>query len=194
MDRATIQFIFCQLLFRNFISTKCSAWRANYAGAMQTAKRVSPEKPHFLAVDASALRGRFIPGILCVLLLCWAPSVPAQQVIVNQSVPLQFAAKSTLRAIFGMRLRNWPDNTPITVFVLANDQPVHVAFSKNVLNMFPHQLQRAWDRLVYSGTGQAPIVVGSLQEMAQKVGATPGAVGYMDRAFINGKVHVLNVR
>lgn len=194
MDRATIQSIFCQLLFRSFISTKCGAWRARYADAMQTAQRVSARKPHFFSVDASSLRRRFVPGALGVLLLCWTPSVPAQQVIVNQSVPLQFVAKSTLRAIFGMRLRNWPDNTPITVFVLTNDQPVHVAFSKNVLNMFPHQLQRAWDRLVYSGTGQAPVVVSSLQEMAEKVGATPGAVGYMDQAFINGRVHVLNVR
>lgn len=91
-------------------------------------------------------------------------------------------------------MRNWPDNTPVTVFVLANDAPIHTTFCKEVLNMFPHQLQRAWDRLVYSGTGQAPIIVNSLEEMAEKIGNTPGAVGYMDRAFIDGRVRALNIR
>lgn len=93
-----------------------------------------------------------------------------------------------------MRLRNWSDNTPITVFVLRNDDPVHTAFTKEVLNMFPHQLQRSWDRLVYSGTGQAPIVVNTLQEMADRVAATPGAVGYLKRDLIDDRLHVLIVQ
>lgn len=93
-----------------------------------------------------------------------------------------------------MRLRNWSDNTPITVFVLRNDDPLHTAFTKEVLNMFPHQLQRAWDRLVFSGTGQAPIVVNSMQEMAERVAATPGAVGYLERELIDERLRVLIVQ
>lgn len=192
MDRATIQFVF----YKKF---RCCNWpwrgasRAKYASAKRIAGLTSASQIVF-ATGRPGLRWRLVPALVYAVLLCWSPSLAAQQVVVNHSVPLQFVAKSTLRAIFGMRLRNWPDNTPITVFVLANDQPVHIAFCKDVLNMFPHQLQRAWDRLVYSGTGQAPIVVGSLQEMAEKVGTTPGAVGYMDQIFIDGRVHVLQVR
>lgn len=93
-----------------------------------------------------------------------------------------------------MRMRSWPDDSPITVFVLGNDDPIHTAFSKEQLNMFPHQLQRAWDRLVYSGTGQAPIVVKTLKEMAERVAATPGAVGYHRRELIDETLRVLRVQ
>lgn len=126
--------------------------------------------------------------------LCAPSTVAAQDIVVNPSVKLETITKSTLRAIFGMRMRSWPDDTPITVYVLGNDDPLHTAFSKEQLNMFPHQLQRAWDRLVYSGTGQAPIVVSTLKEMAERVAATPGAVGYHRREFIDETLRVLRVK
>lgn len=133
-------------------------------------------------------------SILCVTLLCWMPSLAAQEVVINPSVSQEVVARSTLRAIFGMRLRNWPDNMPIVVFVLHSDDPIHAAFTKQTLDMFPHQLQRAWNRLVYSGTGQAPMVVSSPQEMADRVAATPGAVGYLGRDWIDEKLRVLIVQ
>lgn len=131
---------------------------------------------------------------LCVALLCWMPFLAAQEVVVHPSVSQEIVARSTLRAIFGMRLRNWPDNTPIVVFVLRSDDPMHAAFTKQTLDMFPHQLQRAWNRLVFSGTGQAPMVVSSPQEMADRVAATPGAVGYLSRDWIDEKLRVLVVQ
>ncbi|MCO6412443.1 MAG: hypothetical protein J5I92_06835 [Thiogranum sp.] len=105
----------------------------------------------------------------------------AQQVYVNPGVSQVPDDRQTLRAIFSMRLRQWPDGTPVTVFVLPTTHPVHVDFCKEVLGVFPHQLQRAWDRLVYSGTGQAPVEVDSLEEMRQRVQETPGAVGYVNK-------------
>lgn len=130
---------------------------------------------------------------LCVTLLCWMPFLAAQEVVVHPTVTHETIARSTLRAIFGMRLRNWPDGMPIVVFVLRSDDPAHAAFTKQTLDMFPHQLQRAWNRLVYSGTGQAPMVVSSPQEMADKIATTPGAVGYLSRDWINEKLRVLSV-
>jgi ABC-type phosphate transport system substrate-binding protein len=59
--------------------------------------------------------------------------------------------------------------------------------------MFPHQLRRAWDRLVYSGTGQAPVMVESEEEMREKVAASPGAIGYLSDAMIDQGVEVVKV-
>lgn len=86
---------------------------------------------------------------------------------------------ATLRALFGMRLLEWPDGTPVRVFVMDSDSTTHRRFTKEVLQMFPYQLRQAWDRLIFSGTGQAPIEVGSIDEMVQQVIETPGAVGYL---------------
>jgi ABC-type phosphate transport system substrate-binding protein len=103
-------------------------------------------------------------------------------------------SKSSLRAIFGMRLHNWSDGTAIRVFVMPDDAPLHMAFSKEKLNVFPYQLRSAWDRLVFSGTGQAPDTVSSPEEMLAKVASTPGAIGYLPKSMTNGRVNVLQIK
>src|SRR5688500_16117073 len=81
------------------------------------------------------------------------------EVVVHPGVSEQTISKSSLRAIFGIRLHTWSDGTAIRVSVMPDDAPLHAAFSKGKLNVFPYQLRSAWDRLVFSGTGQAPNTV-----------------------------------
>lgn len=102
--------------------------------------------------------------------------------------------RSTLRAIFGMRMHKWPDGTPVKVFVFSDDAPEHDAFSKQILQVFPHQLRQSWDRLVFSGLGQYPEQVSSAQEMLARVAATPGAIGYLRASEVNQNVRILNIR
>jgi len=114
-------------------------------------------------------------------------------VIVNARVKEQSVSVETLRTIFGMRLRNWQDGTPIRVFVLQDDNPLHGIFTKKVLGMFPHQLRWAWGRLVFSGTGQAPWQMTTEEDMRARVAETPGAIGYLRRSQVDDSVQVLRV-
>ncbi len=93
-----------------------------------------------------------------------------------------------------MRLTHWSDSTPITVFVLPSGHPLHKEFSKKVLKLFPHQLQTAWDRLVYSGTGKAPTVVKSEEEMQYLLTVTPGAIGYIDKSIKHENLNIIRRR
>ncbi len=99
----------------------------------------------------------------------------------------------TLRAIFGMRLHGWPDGHEITVYVLADGQ-LHDEFCQSVLKIQPYRLQRNWDRLLYSGTGQLPIFVSSEKEMKLKVAATPGGIGYLSRENLDDSVIIVHVQ
>ncbi len=155
---------------------------------------------------------------LCLTLLCgWPARGSAEEVVVavNPAAPVGAAiARNTLSAIFGMRLRAWEDGTPIRVYVLPDNHAVHGMFCKQILGVFPHQYRAAWDRLVYSGTGQAPleveseeemrarlagtrgeapVVVGSEEEMRTRVAETAGAIGYLTRKMIDESVTVLPV-
>lgn len=137
-------------------------------------------------------------GIGLAVMLCLAAATAGQQesevvVIVAPTSGGQSVSRSTLRAIYGMRLHKWPDGMPIRVFVYRDDHPDHVAFSKSVLQVFPHQLRQAWDRLVFSGLGQYPEQVATPQEMLTRVSATPGAVGYVKSSEVNQNVHILQV-
>ncbi|MGH8531307.1 MAG: substrate-binding domain-containing protein [Gammaproteobacteria bacterium] len=153
---------------------------------------------------------------LCLILLCgWPARASAVEVVVavNPATPVgEVIARNTLSAIFGMRFRTWENGTPIRVYVLPDNHPVHSLFSKQVLRVFPHQLRTAWDRLVFSGTGQAPlevasedemrasiaggteqalVEVGSEEEMRRKLATTSGAIGYLTRKMIDESVTVL---
>ena len=137
--------------------------------------------------------------LLCLLLgvsypigMAWATE--PYEIVTNPSVNEKTLPKSSLRAIFGMRLHTWPDGTAIRVFVMPDDAPLHGTFSKEKLNVFPYQLRSAWDRLVFSGTGQAPDTVTSSEEMLARVANTPGAIGYLIKSKTDGRVNVLEIK
>ncbi|SDY31516.1 substrate-binding domain-containing protein [Nitrosomonas sp. Nm58] len=138
--------------------------------------------------------------IFLLFLLISAPFVASApqtsgsiEVVVHLSVNTQHLSRNSLRAIFGMRLRAWQDGSPIRVFVLPDDAPLHNLFAKEKLNIFPYQLRSAWDRLIFSGTGQAPFLVSSEEEMRVRVATTPGAIGYLKRVNIDDSIQILHV-
>ncbi|WP_421861923.1 hypothetical protein [Motiliproteus sp.] len=125
---------------------------------------------------------------LCWLLLCcvWSFSVAAEKpagpsiaVYTHTDVPSVQLSSDLLRSIFGMRSTIWPNGQRIQVFVLPDKHPLHRRFSKSVLGLFPYQLRQAWDRAVFSGTGEAPVQVADEQEMLQRLQTTAGAIGYL---------------
>ena len=124
----------------------------------------------------------------------FSPLVHAQVVVTHANNQQTEVNSHTLRAIFGMRLNEWPDGTPIRVFVLNQSSDAHVKFCKNVLKVFPYQLQRTWNRLVFSGTGQAPIQLDSLEEMKNRIANTPGAIGYLPEDRIDEQIRQLSIQ
>ncbi|MFQ5596659.1 MAG: hypothetical protein ACE5GK_01275 [Nitrospiria bacterium] len=136
----------------------------------------------------------FLFLFILIYLAATSSTTNAQAVVVNKSVGQKEISKNALRAIFGMRLNKWPNGTGVKVFVLRDNAPLHIKFCKKVLNVFPHQLRRAWDRLIYSGTGQAPFEVASEKEMRQKIANTPGAIGYLVMEKNDTDVKILQVR
>lgn len=113
--------------------------------------------------------------------------------VIHPGINTDHLSRNLLRSIFGMRLRTWQDGLPVRVFVLPDDAPIHGIFTKQQLNIFPYQLRAGWDRLTFTGTGQAPIIVQSEDEMYSLVASTPGAIGYLSEARIDKHVRVIHV-
>lgn len=116
------------------------------------------------------------------------------EVVTNINVSTRSLSSNSLRAIFGMRQQTWADGTPIKVFVLADDAPLHNTFCKEKMSVFPYQLRQAWDRMVFSGTGQAPTRVSSSDEMFNRVASTPGAIGYLEKTKLSERINVLQIK
>jgi ABC-type phosphate transport system substrate-binding protein len=106
-------------------------------------------------------------------------SAPAVDVIVSPSLLSTKLDRSLLRGVFTMRVRQWPDGSQIRVFVLPDNDPLSDQFYRERLGMYSYVLRRAWDRMVFTGTGLAPTVVATEREMIERVRSTPGAIGYV---------------
>ena len=123
--------------------------------------------------------------LLMALLLAGSPTASSQDiavdVIVSPSLMTIKLDRDLLRAVFTMRVREWPDGSPVRVFVLPDDDPLSDVFYRERLGMYSYVLRRAWDRMVFTGTGFAPTVVRSEGEMLERVRSTPGAIGFVRR-------------
>jgi hypothetical protein len=117
---------------------------------------------------------------------CPQDGLAAVEVIVSPSLRSLTLDRSLLRGVFTMRVRQWPDGSPIRVFVLPDDDPLSDVFYRERLGMYSYVLRRAWDRMVFTGTGFAPTVVKSEEEMRQRVRSTPGAIGYVRKRGPSG--------
>ncbi|GGX98350.1 hypothetical protein GCM10007160_27350 [Litchfieldella qijiaojingensis] len=137
--------------------------------------------------------------VFAILVSVWLVTLPRLAgasesdllLVVHPSVQTPSISRDTARAIFAMRQRTWPNGQAIHVVVLPNRYPMHERFTKELLGVYPHQLQLSWDRLVFSGTGQAPEQVETPDDMLERIATTPGAVGYIERGYLDERVHVL---
>lgn len=141
-----------------------------------------------LAIDAESgkrcfregLRGVWWSLLFAGLLFPFAALCSPTQVIVNAdqaSVPLD---REMLRDIFSMRVRRWPSGEAVQVFILPDDNDLSDRFYREQLGIYGYVLRSVWDRMVFTGTGFAPIEVRSEAEMRERVRATPGAIGYVN--------------
>jgi ABC-type phosphate transport system substrate-binding protein len=114
-------------------------------------------------------------------------------VIAHSNVTLDSVTKNQLRSFFSMRRQEWPDGTAVKVYVLPDRAPLHQTFSKSHIGLFPYQLRKSWDRLVFSGTGEAPTEVNSIEQMIARVAETEGAIGYITKDSVDPRVKTLKV-
>ena len=138
-----------------------------------------------MKLTTATTTARALQRLLAVLLLFVAStaspleSAPAVDVIVSPTLASTRLDRSLLRSVFTMRLRQWPDGSPVRVFVLPDSDPLSDRFYREHLGMYSYVLRRAWDRMVFTGTGFAPTVVQTEKEMIERVRSTPGAIGYV---------------
>lgn len=155
--------------------------------------RVDPDYPgrfqRYLKLGVASI---FL-ALLCVVSNA-ASSDHGIAVIANQQVNTASLSPTRLKSIFGMRTTTWKNGQPIRVFVLKDNNPLHVRFTKDVLQTYPYNLRRIWERRVYSGTGLAPTVVKSEGEMLKLIAETENSIGYIQHQNIDQNVKVLEIR
>jgi ABC-type phosphate transport system substrate-binding protein len=122
-----------------------------------------------------------------LILLCLAGMAQVQAAAASEPIKIISHAeqgeaeldRALLRALFMLRMRQWPDGATVHVFVMAEGSDIHDQFCRERLGTYPYVLRSAWDRIVYTGMGLGPTTVRSEEEMIARVRSTPGGIGYI---------------
>ncbi len=69
--------------------------------------------------------------------------------------------------------------------------PARGAVYSNVVKKSEAQLKSYWSRLIFTGKGQAPQVVGGDADVKNMVSNNPNLIGYIDEGAVDGTVKVI---
>ncbi|THB65800.1 MAG: hypothetical protein D6B27_07905 [Gammaproteobacteria bacterium] len=126
---------------------------------------------------------RRVQILLCILFLLVPLSVCAETegrllFIVNAKVDVKEISMRTLKYIFMGRKRYFLSGSPAKVAMFDKGSFQQTIFCRNFLGVIPHEINRRWDRIVYSGVGSGYKVVSDKEEMLQYIKDNDNAIGY----------------
>ncbi|MBT0586757.1 hypothetical protein [Alteromonas oceanisediminis] len=140
---------------------------------------------------------KFFHLVICLLLTLFSYEIGAQQVdtyvIAHPAVTQASVSERQLRRIFMLKQRTWDSGEPISLIVFSSDNNKHSQFLKQTLKLFPYQLEREWNKLIYSGQSAPPMIATSTQNMLKLVSNTPGAIGYIVSSAPDQAVKIIEV-
>ena len=102
-----------------------------------------------------------------------------QKIVLVANTSVDSISTRELKLVYSTKLKKWSNGQAIQVFNLDPKSSNFRQFCLQNLRLQPHQLERIWKRMVFTGTGTPPTTVGSVDEMKNKIMNTPGAIGYL---------------
>jgi ABC-type phosphate transport system substrate-binding protein len=131
---------------------------------------------------------------LCIaLLVIAAPASSAEvAVIANPSVPAKQVDKSLLLDMYSGDVKEWDNGERIVLLDLKPKSDVKAAFYE-FLGKSASRMKSVWMKNMLTGEGQPPESVETQEAIVEMVASTPGAIGYVDRKLVTGRVITLAV-
>ena len=130
--------------------------------------------------------------MLCLTLCCLLSAAAQAEVavIVNPGNGASLSAEDVQRLFLG-KLKSFPGGGEATPVNQKEGQPAREQFNQAVLNKSESQLKAYWSQLVFTGKGTPPKELDNDDAIKALVASTPGAIGYIDAAKIDGSVKVV---
>lgn len=107
-------------------------------------------------------------------------SASAVEVISHHGTTPEKISKQELKAIYLGQQTQWPNGLAVKLFTLSNHNADHQEFILNILQIYPYQFNRRWQKLVFSGFAVKPTEVHNIQLMLKAIAKTPGSIGYVN--------------
>lgn len=130
--------------------------------------------------------------MLCLTLCCLLSAAAQAEVavIVNPGNGASLSAEDVQRLFLG-KLKSFPGGGEANPVNQKEGQPAREQFNQAVLNKSESQLKAYWSQLVFTGKGTPPKELDNDDAIKALVASTPGAIGYIDAAKVDGSVKVV---
>ncbi len=113
-------------------------------------------------------------------------------IIVNKGNGLSSITTNVLRNIYLGKQILWPDDKTIRVAVLKEGK-IHDKFLKTIVKQNATQFNLFWQNQTFTGTGVAPTIFQTEDELKTFIRDNPGSIGYISMAAIDDTVKKLSV-
>ncbi|MFT3850774.1 MAG: hypothetical protein QM739_19520 [Propionivibrio sp.] len=93
--------------------------------------------------------------------------------------------------VFMGRWRQLPSGIAAQPVDLPVDSAERIAFYRQLVNKSPSEIKAYWSRLIFSGGARPPVSPDSREEQIQILSLTQGAIGYLERSMVDGRVKIV---
>ena len=128
-------------------------------------------------------------GVLAFVPLAsaWADLV----VVANPKSGIDQMSRKEVTFVFMGRWRQLPSGLPAMPIDLPDESPQRAEFYRQLVNKSPSEIKAYWSRLMFSGGARPPVAAGNAEEQMKLLSNTPGAIGYMERAAVDGRFKIV---
>jgi hypothetical protein len=123
--------------------------------------------------------------ISCILLLFCSFNIssvevrPENKIAIISNVNIVALNEQQIRNLFSLKKKLLPNNIRAVLVRLPFSHEASKIFCQNIYDLYPYQLQRQWDRLVFSGKATAPKQADSESDVIKLVASYPNSLGYI---------------
>ena len=126
-----------------------------------------------------------------LLVLAFSPLSQAELVVIaNPAAGVDALDKGAVKQLFLGKTRKLAGQK-VKLLDQVSGSADRENFYKQVTGKSSAQLKSYWSRLIFTGKGKPPEVIGDGSAVKARVAGTVGAVGYVDAAQVDGSVKVL---
>lgn len=130
--------------------------------------------------------------ILVAGLLAPAADAMAELVVIaNPKSGIDRLSHGDVINIFLGRYRQLPSGLAARPADLPATQPERAAFYRQLVNKELAEINSYWARLVFSGRTVPPAQTSGNEDLLKWIAATPGGIGYVERAKADGRVRIV---
>lgn len=124
-------------------------------------------------------------SLSCILILLFSfnafgfETPPDNKIAIISSVNITALSAQQIRNLYSLKKKLLPNNIRASLIRLPLSHTSTKAFCHNFYGLYPYQLQRLWDRQVFSGKAIAPKQVDNELEVIKLIISSPNSLGYI---------------